>query len=148
MTQLHHISLFILSLSLSLTTTLSLTFGLSPSPPVPSPDGSSELVTPKSTPSQPLTPQSTDTIGNFSNIPNTGPYKCSKTSPFAPARPFFGDCQSAIRLLPQDPTTGHFQYVENLHIAIPNPTPLTAIVPATLPTFTDFLASKPSVPAV
>ncbi len=147
MTQLHHISLFFLSLSLSLTTTLSLTFSLSPRPPVPSPLRNPEPVPPKLTPSQPLTPQSTNRIGNFSNPSNADLYNCFKTSELAPSRPLYVDCLSAIRLLPEDPTTGRFQYVENLHLAIPNPSPLTAIVPANLTTPTNFPASKPSEPA-
>ena len=150
MTQLHHITLFFLFLSLpiSLATTLPLTFGPSPDPPVPPPYSTPEPIPPKSTPIQPLTPPSIDPIDNSINISNANYYDCFKTSPFAPARPLYNDCQSAIRRLPAELTHGRrFQYVENPHLATPNLTALIIIVLATLTTLIDFPASKRSKPA-
>ena len=153
MTQLHHITLFFLllsllpSLSLSLITTLPLTFGLSPRPPVP-PPYTPEPVPPKPTPSESLTPPSIHPIDNSSNTSDSNSYDCFKASPFAPARPLYNDCISAIRALPVDRTQGQFQCVENLYLAIPNLTPLTVIVPAALLTHTDSPASKVPEPAV
>ena len=127
MTKLHHITLFLLfvSHSLSLTISLPLTFGLSPRPPVPPPYTPEPV--PEPTPSESLTPPSINPIDNSSNTSNTNTYDCFKTSPFAPARPLYNDCLSAIRVLPIDPTRGQFQYVQNPHLATPNLTPLTAI---------------------
>ena len=152
MTQLHHITLFFLflSLSLSVTTTLPLTLGLSPHPPVLPPYRSPEPVPPKSTPSQPLTPQSINPIDNSTNTSNTNSYDCFREppfAPFAPFRPLYDDCLSAISRIPEDPTRGLFQYVDNPHLQIPNLTPLTSIVRASLPTHSDFPASKISEPA-
>ena len=107
MTQLHHITLLVLSLflslPLSLATTLPLTFKLSPSPAVPPP-----------TPTQPLT-----LVDNSINTTSENSHDCLKTSPFAPARPLYNDCLSAIRLLPTSTDLGLFQYVENPHLANP-----------------------------
>ncbi|KAK0507721.1 hypothetical protein JMJ35_009610 [Cladonia borealis] len=93
MTQLHHITLFFLFLSLypplSLAITLPLTFELSSSPAVPRPK-----------PIQPLTPPSISPIDNSTNTTKENSYDCFKASPFAPARPLYSDCISAIRLLP------------------------------------------------
>ena len=119
MTQLHHTSFFFVLLSLSLTINLPFTFGLSPSPPVASP----EPVPLESTASQLLVPQSTFPIDNSFNASNADPYKCFKESPFAPNRPSYLDCLSAIRRLPEDPTPGSFQYVESVNLATTNPHP-------------------------
>ena len=130
MTQLHHtillcLSLF-LSLPLSLGTTLPLTFELSPSPAVPPP-----------TPTEPLT-----LIDNSINTTNENSYDCFKTSPFAPARPLYNDCLSAIRLLPTSTELGLFQYAENPPLATPTRTAvLTVIALATLATHINFPAS-------
>lgn len=114
MTQSHHISLLFVFLSFSLIINLSFTFSRSPRAPVASPYGIPEPVPLESTAPQQLSPQSAYSIDNSSNFLNTDPFKCFKVSPFAPDRPSYVDCLSAIRRLPENPTSGSFQYVEDL----------------------------------
>ena len=147
MTQLHHSSLFFVFLSLSLTIKLPFTSGLSPRAPVASPYGNPEPVPLESTASQPLVPQSIYPIDNSSNASNNDPYKCFRESPFAPNRPSYVDCLSAIRRLPDSPTPGMFQYVGNLHVIIPSPISLTVTASVDLSIPSDYLAPKPSHPA-
>ena len=125
MTQLHHSSLFFVFLFLSLTINVPFIFGLSPSPPVASSYANPQPIPLESTASQLLVPQSRNGIDNPSNASNEDPYKCFTISPFAPNRPSYQDCLSAIRRLPEDPTPGTFQYVENLQLTTLSPTQLT-----------------------
>ena len=147
MTQLHHISFLFLSLSFSLIFNLPFTFGLSPRATVALPYANPQPIPLESTASQPLIPQSTYAIDSSSNASNTDPYKCFKTSPFAPSRPSYVDCQSAIRRLPEDPVPGSFQYVESLYLVIPNRTPLTKTAPVDLSTNSNYPARKLFSPA-
>ena len=127
MTQFHRISLFFLLLSRCLTINLPFTFGLGPRLPAASPNGNPEPVPLESTASQLLDPQSISPIENPSNVSNTDPYNCFKTSPFAPNRPDYADCRSAIGRLSKDASPGLFQYVgKMLHLAVSySPTQLT-----------------------
>ena len=126
MTQFHRISLFFVLLSLCLTINLPFTFGLSPRLPVTLPYGNPEPVPLESAASQLLVPHSIHPIENPTENPtnatNTDPYNCFKTSPFAPNRPDYVDCRSAIRRLSKDARPGLFQYVgKTLHLAVPTP---------------------------
>ena len=113
MTQFHHIRLFFVFLFFSLTINLPFTLGLSPRLTVPQLYGNPEPVPLESTASQPLVPQSIYPIDASANASETDLFKCFKVSPFAPNRPSYVDCLSAIRRFPEDPTPGLFQYVEN-----------------------------------
>lgn len=110
MIQFHQTSLLFVILFFSLTINLPFAFGLSPRLTVPELYGNPEPVPLESTASQPLVPQLISPIDNSANASNTDPFKCFKVSPFAPNRPSYVDCLSAIRRFPEGPTPGLFQY--------------------------------------